>query len=168
MNSSHQEYLLNNVSDELKHGSHGMRLQGLMKIRCGMKPHRSNLKVKNVPQKYKKYQTIKITPIGINNLCFQNSTNTVEFNKDYKMECGWCLSTCPCGKQVLGMPHYINYKYEKGKKKYYDFTSDVGDAEHRHYVFDEELTNMADFHDALAQDWMVDNGCKCGARVKLG
>jgi len=119
--------------------------------------------------KHKKhYKKIKIIPIGLNNLCFQNSCSASRAG-DYEIAIGHHITACPCGKRMSKEPHFCNKKTVNGKTYYYDFTKDFNGDKFR--VFEE--TNPDSFGSEenamkMVNNWLdvsnikkLDHGCKC-------
>jgi hypothetical protein len=142
---NHQKHLNDTLTDNEKRRS---IIQKLMwdekkKIECNTTSTSANyLQRKSVPKKYRTYQEINITPIGRNNLCLQNSTNTLSFDSSYEIESGYNITSCPCSSFICFEPHFVNSRLENGKKVYYDFTKDFDGETKKCFIYDEEIDYM--------------------------
>jgi hypothetical protein len=142
---NHQKYLNDTLTDNEKRRS---IIQKLMwdekkKIECNTTSTSANyLQRKSVPKKYRTYQEINITPIGRNNLCLQNSTNTLSFDSSYEIESGYNITSCPCSSFICFEPHFVNSRLENGKKVYYDFTRDFDGETKKCFIYDKEIDYM--------------------------
>ena len=135
---THKKFLVDRLTYEEKRDSIMTKLKW-DKDKSDVVVSYKGVKRNKLLKKHRDFVKIKITPIGWNNLCFQNSTNTKKFDPKYEVECGYNLTACQCGGLVCGEPHFVNYKMVNGKKEYYDFTKDFNGDEYKCFVPDDEL-----------------------------
>lgn len=74
-----------------------------------------------------KAKLVKVTPIGVNNLCFQNAT-WVEKTYGFKKIYGLNITGCRCGGRMVGEIHALNMTPDG---EYLDITRDFLDETHK-------------------------------------
>jgi hypothetical protein len=117
--------------------------------------------VKSLYVKAEKLVKINITPIGLNNLCLQNSILAHKFNNKYHIQPGFQVCACDCGNRITYEPHYVVYTLNDDKTKtYYDFTRDFNGETWRWFKPVFALIPPDVF---LDEDNMrkINKGCKC-------
>jgi hypothetical protein len=170
--NTHKQFLFNSLTHEEKRRS----IITKMDYAADPAPVRLShkwVKKNKLLKEHRDFVKIKINPIGWNNLCYQNSLYTCEYDPDYDLEVGYNITACPCGGLINGEPHFVNSKIVNGKKVYYDFTKDFDGEDHKLFVpsdkikrkISEEgddgvtsfLKDRYDFHYGIKR-------CKCGCR----
>ncbi len=113
----------------------------------------------------KNYKKVKIIPIGLNNLCFQN-TMVASRVGGYDFMIGYNITACPCGKKVGKEPHFCNKKGDE----YFDFTRDFNGEKYKWFEgksASELCKGPKDFEDYIS-NWLdpsnykdLNYGCNC-------
>jgi hypothetical protein len=117
--------------------------------------------VKSINVKAEKLIKIKITPIGLNNLCWQNSSLAHKFNKKYHIQTGFQVCACECGKKRCYEPHYVVYTLNKDDTRtYYDFTRDFNGETWRWFKPVNTIMPPQLFLDD-DNNYEENKGCKC-------
>ena len=173
---THKQYLVNALTDTEKRNSIRAKLEYDTETRGQVHLSHKWVKKNKMMREHRDFVKIKINPIGWNNMCFQNSLHSCEYDPDYEMEVGYNLTACPCGGLINGEPHFVNFKIVNGKKVYYDFTKDFDGEDHKIFVKcdkikrkiyeegDDGITSFLkdgyDFHYGTKR-------CKCGCEWRL-
>jgi len=125
-----------------------------------------NVILKKLQKNHRKCIRIDITPVGLQNCCFQNSYLSCIYHEGLEIEKGYQITACPCGNAVCLEPHFVNVSYVDGKKTYYDFTRDYNNEKSRYFLSMEHydpLDNTPDGIQFVQTDVIIygKGRCKC-------
>jgi hypothetical protein len=99
---------------------------------------------------------IKITPIGLNNLCH---TNAELFQVlDYSSVLGYNITACRCGRRIS----YELHSLSKKNNEFYDFTRDFNDETEKYFL--PFTTNLHYRHYVNLygnNNYSTNKGCRC-------
>ena len=99
---------------------------------------------------------VKITPIGVNNICHRNAV--VLSGDGFYPRIGYNLFACPCGKQISFELHSLNKK----DGELYDFTKDFNGETEKWFLEVDTNSNSKGFVEVWGKEPMyIDLGCKC-------
>lgn len=102
-------------------------------------------------------QLVKITPIGINNICHKNAE--ILSGDGFCARIGYNMFACPCGKRLSFELHSLNKK----DGKLYDFTRDFNDETEKWFLEIDTDTNPHSFVSVWGKNSKhIDLGCRCG------
>jgi hypothetical protein len=115
----------------------------------------------------KKIKKVSITPVGLNNLCHDNSRLFAE-EEGITARLGFNITSCPCGRNMTYEIHSVN----KINGELYDFTRDFNDETEKYFL---EVDTESD---AYAYVYMygkkaqlpinINKGCKCKVNWRNG
>ena len=118
------------------------------------------VKMKHFPKELKPYvHKIQITPICLNNQCYENSRLISTYDDKMKARLGFNVLACPCGKYLQFELHSVN-RHDDGT--YYDFTIDFNDEKEKYFVEFQSNIDVYAFKMVFSDaPKIVNKGCKC-------
>ena len=105
---------------------------------------------------------LEINPIGLNNMCHQNSLLIRDMNIGYGNVLGFNVTACPCGRNVCYEIHSVNMK----DGEYCDFTKDFNEELTKYFIPLIEDIDLGEIslivNNLNGGNFSVNNKCRCG------
>jgi len=114
---------------------------------------------KYLPEELKSKTTlVEITPIGLNNCCFQNSKWLSEQIKGCKAVLGFNVTACRCGGLMSFEPHSCN----ELDGKIVDITKDFDEQKSKWFLKLDTTYDLNDYYEMFGRHYtLIDEGCRC-------
>jgi hypothetical protein len=134
------------------------RMWMLQKQNCDLCFKTDYVKQKFLPKSLnKKIKKVAITPVGLNNLCHDNSSLFAK-EEGITARFGFNITSCPCGRKMSYEIHSVN----KINGELYDFTRDFNDETEKYFLEVETELDAYGYVYMYGKNLVcIDKGCKC-------